>query len=161
MFGKAFGDDDVRKAVNEAVETVVKKVGQHLHFARLGPKETCGELLVRCTPLWARYERAVLVVDDLEGLAADDAAPLDSRLTSAAYELESVAMQGIGVVCTALHRHAELIAPASTMLVGLSVEDGASGRSVPVDFDVRKNRCGARTRFRLQAVFGAGEFNDS
>jgi len=161
LFGNAFGDDEVRKAVNDAVETVVRKVGQHLHFARLGPTETCAELLVRCTPLWARYERAVLVVDDLEGVAASDTRPLESRLTSAAYDLENVAMQGVGVVCTALQRHAELIAPASTMLVGLSVDDVPSGRSIPVDFDVRKNRYGARTRFRLQAVFGAGEFNDS
>jgi hypothetical protein len=156
--GNAYANDTVRRAVGEAVDTVMQKVGAHLHITRLGPGESLETFAPRSTQLWARYERVVLVVDDLEGMVAGvGIAPLDARLLSAAYELRSLAEQGCAVVFTVLSRHAELIAPAATAIVELR---GTPAATSDLELVVTKNRLGPTGRVPLKAHFAACEFTD-
>lgn len=158
--GNVFGNDTVRRAVGEAVDTVMQKVGTHLHITRLGPGESIETFAPRSTQLWARYERVVLVVDDIEGLVAGAGiAPLDARIVSAAYELRSLAEQGCAVVLTTLSRHAELVAPAATAMVELRTLVSGEG---PADMElaVTKNRVGPTGRIPLKVHFSATEFTD-
>jgi replicative DNA helicase len=158
--GNVFGNDTVRRAVGEAVDTVMQKVGTHLHITRLGPGESIETFAPRSTQLWARYERVVLVVDDIEGLVAGAGiAPLDARIVSAAYELRSLAEQGCAVVLTTLSRHAELVAPAATAVVELRTLVSGEG---PADMElaVTKNRVGPTGRIPLKVHFSATEFTD-
>jgi hypothetical protein len=162
LAGHAYADDAVRHAVNKAVETVVQKVGAHLHFARIVPGDTPALLAERSAQLWARYERLLLVVDDLEGLAADaSGGDLSGRVLSAAYELRALADHGCAVVVTALERHAEFVTPAATLAVELKPRPTDDGRSVPLDVVLRKNRVGATGAFTLRAVYGASEFTEA
>ena len=158
--GNAYANDTVRRAVGEAVDTVMQKVGAHLHITRLGPGESLETFAPRSTQLWARYERVVLVVDDLEGMVAGvGIAPLDTRLLSAAYELRSLAEQGCAVVFTVLARHVELIAPAASAVVELRGTPAPSGAS-DLELVVTKNRLGPTGRVPLKAHFAACEFTD-
>jgi KaiC/GvpD/RAD55 family RecA-like ATPase len=162
LSGGAYANDAVRRAVGDAVETVVQKVGAHLHFARIGPGDSLAQLAERSTQVWARYERVVLVIDDIEGLAATEPGELEGRLLSVAYELRQLADQGCAVVLTVLGRHAELIAPAATVLVEVSPQASeGGGRSVALDLVVKKNRVGGTGRVKVQALYGASEFTDA
>jgi hypothetical protein len=158
--GSAYANDTVRRAVGEAVDTVMQKVGAHLHITRLGPGDSLETFAPRSTQLWARYERVVLVVDDLEGMVAGvGIAALDARLLSAAYELRSLAEQGCAVVFTALARHAEVIAPAASAMVELRGTPASAGTS-DLELVVTKNRLGPTGRVPLRAHFAACEFTD-
>jgi replicative DNA helicase len=158
--GNVFGNDTVRRAVGEAVDTVMQKVGAHLHITRLGPGESIETFAPRSTQLWARYERVVLVVDDIEGLTAGvGIAPLDARIVSVAYELRSLAEQGCAVVLTTLSRHAELVAPAATAVVELRTLVSGEGPS-DMELAVTKNRVGPTGRIPLKVHFSATEFTD-
>jgi hypothetical protein len=64
------------------------------------------------------------------------------------------------VVFTALERHAELVAPAATMLVSLAPGPSEDGKTVPLTVHIRKNRVGAAGSFSLSALFGACEFSE-
>lgn len=161
LAGHVFTNDAVRRAVNDAVDTVVQKVGPHLHFAQLDARDSVAALVERSTQLWARYERVVLVVDDVEGLAISEPGELPARVMSVAYELRRLADHGCAVVLTALERHAEFIAPAATLLAELAPAATENGRTVPLDVVVRKNRVGATGRFKLHAVYGATEFSEA
>ncbi len=161
LAGHAYADDTVRRAVNEAVETVVQKVGAHLHFARIGPGDTPALLAERSAQLWARYERLLLVVDDVEGLAAaENGTDFSGRMLNVAYELRALADHGCAVVITALERHSEFVLPAATLAVELEPQPTDDGRGVPLDVILRKNRLGAIGRFTLRAVYGASEFTE-
>jgi hypothetical protein len=160
LAGGVYENDTVRRAVSEAVDTVVEKVGTHLHLARLGASDTLALLVERSTPLWARYDRVVLVVDDIEGLGVAEHGDFLGRLVTGAYELRQLADQGCSVVVTALERHAESIASAATMLVSLAPGASDDGKTVPLTLNVRKNRVGAGGSFELRALFGACEFSE-
>jgi len=158
--GTAFGNDTVRRAVGEAVDTVLQKVGAHLHITRLGPGDSLETFAPRSTQLWARYDRVMMVVDDLEGLTAGvGIAPLDARLLTAAYELRSLAEQGCAVVFTVLSRNAEIVAPAVTAMVELRPLTAGPG---PVDLElvVTKNRLGPTGRVPARVLFAACEFTE-
>jgi len=158
--GNAFSNDTVRRAVGEAVETVLQKVGAHLHITRLGPGDSLETFAPRSTQLWARYDRVMLVVDDLEGMTAGvGIAPLDSRLLSAAYELRSLAEQGCAVVFTVLSRYAELVAPAVTAMVDLRPASTGPG-PVELELVVTKNRLGPTGTVPVRAFFAACEFTE-
>ena len=162
LAGHAYADDTVRRAVSEAVDTVVHKVGAHLHFARIGPDDTPALLAERSAQLWARYERLLLVVDDIEGLAAGDSATdLAGRVSNVAYELRALADHGCAVVVTALERHADFVTSAATLAAELKPQPTDDGRSVPLDVILRKNRVGASGHFTLRAVYGASEFTEA
>jgi KaiC/GvpD/RAD55 family RecA-like ATPase len=160
LSGGAFVNDAVKRAVNAALEAVVEKVGTHLHFARVGPECSLTELAERSTQLWARYERVLLVVDDIEGLAVAEAGPLDARILSVAYALRALADQGCAVVLTGLERHADLVSLAATTLVELHPGPSRDGRTVPLELVVKKNRVGGTGSFTVQTLFGATEFTE-
>ncbi len=159
LAGHVYADDTVRRAVNDAVDTVVSKVGAHLHFARLGAGDSLALLAERSAQLWARYERVLLVVDDIEGLAAaEGTGDFPGRVMNLGYELRRLADHGCAVVVTALERHSELVGAAATLLAELHPLPSEDGRNSSLDVVVRKNRVGASGRFRLSAVYGASEF---
>jgi len=160
LSGGVYANDDVRRAVVDAVDTVVQKVGAHLHFARFGAGDTLALLVERSTQLWARYERVVLLVDDIEGIAIGEAGDLDARIASTAYALRQLADQGCAVVVTALARHAELVAPAATMLVDVEPGPASEGKPTPLTLNIRKNRVGGIGRIEMTALFAASEFSD-
>jgi len=159
--GGVYANDAVRRAVSEAVDTVVQKVGAHLHFARFGVDDTLALLVERSTQLWARYERIVLLVDDIEGIAMGESGDLAGRIAGTAYALRQLANQGCAVVLTALASHADLVAPAATMLVDVVPGPGSDdGKTVPLALNVRKNRLGGIGRIELKALFAASEFSE-
>ena len=158
--GNAHANDTVRRAVGEAVDTVLQKVGSHLHITRLGPGDSLETFAPRSAQLWARYDRVMLAVDDLEGLTAGvGIAPLDSRLVTAAYELKSIAEHGSAVVFTVLSRNVELVSPAVTAVIELRPLSAGPG---PIDLElvVTKNRLGPTGRVPVRVLFGACEFTD-
>ncbi len=161
LAGRVLANDAVRRAVNDAVDTVVQKVGAHLHFAHLDARDSISSLVERSTQLWARYERVLLVVGDVVGLAVSEPGELSARVMSVAYELKRLADHGCAVVLTALERHAELVAPAATLLAGLVPAATEDGRPVPLEVVVHKNRTGTTGRFKLHALYGATEFSEA
>jgi len=160
LSGSAYANDAVRRAVSDAVETVVQKVGAHLYFARFGADDTLALLVERSTQLWARYERVVLLVDDIEGIAIRESGDLAARIAATAYALRQLADLGCAVVLTALTGHAELVSPAATMLVEVLPGPGDGGKAVPLTLNVRKNRVGGIGRVELRALFAASEFSE-
>jgi KaiC/GvpD/RAD55 family RecA-like ATPase len=160
LSGSAYANDAVRRAVSDAVDTVVQKVGAHLHFARFGADDTLALLVERSTQMWARYERVVLLVDDIEGIAIREAGDLAARIAATAYALRQLADLGCAVVVTALTAHAELVSPAATMLVEVLPGPSDGGNAVPLTLNVRKNRVGGIGRIELKALFAASEFSE-
>jgi len=158
--GGAQQTDAVRRAVSTAVETVVEKVGAHFYFARLLPGESLSDVAERSTQLFARYERIVLVLDDIEGLAITNSS-LESRLVSAAYDLKEIADHGCAVVFTTLGRHAELVAPAATAMLSILGGERGPGGAGRLELSLSKNRLGAVGPVDLQVVFGASEFREA
>jgi hypothetical protein len=175
--GQAWQDDAVRKPVSTAVETVVKKVGSHLHLYRADPFETTGKLAARASQLWARHDRVIMVVDDLEAFAAgSEGKPsaeansgLDSRMAQVAFELRRICDEGCSVVATVLQRNAELVASAVTLAAELRAKetllDAVPERLLalgarPVDLVITKNRLGPTGIVPLRFVPGAGLFEE-
>lgn len=140
--GHAFQSDAVRRAVGEAADTVVAKVGAHLHFLRMPQGESLVELPARLVQLWARYERVLVVIDDLENFALSGG-DLDARVAQAALEAGAVAEKGAAVVVTALARHAEPIAPATSALIAVEPERRDDSSSCRAHLRIVKNRIGA------------------
>jgi hypothetical protein len=175
--GQAWQDDAVRKPVSTAVETVVKKVGSHLHLYRAAPFETTGKLADRASQLWARHDRVILVIDDIEAFAAGIDGPisaeansgLDNRIAQVAFELRRICDEGCSVVATVLQRNAELVAPAVTLAAELRPKETlleamperllALGAR-PVDLVITKNRLGPTGIVPLRFVPGAGLFEE-
>jgi replicative DNA helicase len=159
--GQAWQDDSTRGPVSSAVETVVKKVGAHLHLHAAQPFESTAELSDCAAHLWGRYERVVMFVDGVEAFRAaaggDPArqqaanAGLDSRVSQVAYELRRISELGCAVVVTVERRHAELVIPAATLALeirpldsmqAVHSERGVSLGARPVELAVLKNRVG-------------------
>ncbi len=157
--GTAFRGDQVRRAISDAVGTVVQKVGSHLHLARLVPGESFAELAARAAPLWARHDRVLFFVDDLEGMVTGERGSLEGQLVSLAYQLRELADTGCTVVFSALARHAELVAPGASALVRVVPLTAGATPQVPLELRVEKNRLGPVGTVSLSAVFGALEFN--
>jgi hypothetical protein len=156
--GAAFSGDQVRRAISDAVGTVVQKVGSHFHLARLVPGESFGELSVRSAPLWARHDRVLFFVDDLEGMVVPDRGSLDGQLVALGYQIRELADTGCVVVFTALDRHAELLAPGASALLRVLPQDHP-GPQVPLELRLAKNRFGPSGVVSLTAYFGVMEFN--
>lgn len=157
--GAAQRSDAVRRAVGAAVDTVVEKIGAHFYLARLGAGESISDVAERCTQLWARYERVVLVLDDIEGLVTSGS-PLDSRLVELGFELKAIADHGCAVVFSVLDRHAELVTSAATALLSIRETEREAGQAGLVRLAVVKNRVGPTGTIDLRASFAAGEFEE-
>lgn len=147
--GQAWGDDASRRPVADAIDTVMKKVGAQLHLLR-GMGLCSTQILVEsATQQFARSERVVLVVDDVEGFvpAGDGSSArgalvngsFESRLTQVGYELRRIAEQGACVVATVLSRNLPLLSPAATVAIELF-----SDRDPASDQDPRLRQLGAR-----------------
>lgn len=170
--GQAFQSTAMRGPLGQALESVISKVGQrlHLHAAQaLAPVE---ELHERVAQLWSRYERVVLVVDDLESFSSITAGPsedMSSRMARAAYALRATADQGCAVLATALEAHAHAVLPAAVHAAELLPPPTAVPMPVnaPPDLGVRaldlhlyKNRLGPTGRVPLWFVAGAALFQE-
>jgi hypothetical protein len=156
--GTAFRGDQVRRAISDAVGTVVQKVGSHLHLARLVAGEALGELAARAAPLWARHDRVLFFIDDVEGLVAPERGSLEAQLVALGFQLRELADTGCTVVFTALARHSDFLAPGASALIRIHAPPSQSPE-VPLELQLEKNRLGAVGTVSLTAVFGALEFN--
>jgi replicative DNA helicase len=170
--GQAWQNDTTRRPVADAVETVVKKVGSQLYLYRAPNAESTTALAECAAHLWSRHERAVLVVDDIEAFyarsdtrLAGSSANLEGRVLQATYDLKHIAEQGCAVIVTSLERHAQLLAPASTLACELrstrESDDENAGSSVrSMDLIVKKNRLGPTGVVPLRFHPGAGLFEE-
>ena len=127
--GQAWADDASRRPIADAIDTVMKKVGSQLHLFRGTGLETTQALSDCVAQQWARSERVVLVVDDVEGfLAMGDGGmaraalvngSFEARLTQVGYELRRIAEHGACVIVTVLAEHLSLVSPAATVTIML------------------------------------------
>lgn len=147
--GQAWTDDASRRHIADAIDTVMKKVGSHLHLLRGSGLATTQALADCVAQQWARSDRVVLVVDDVEGfvVAADPggaraglSSALDGRITQIGYELRRLAEQGVCVIATVLEPHLRWLSPAATLNLELD-----SRHPLPTTPDDRLQKLGART----------------
>ena len=148
--GQAWADDASRRPIADAIETVMKKVGTQLHLFRGTGLETTQALAECVAQQWARSERVVLVVDDVEGFLAmgDGGATraalvntsFEARMTQVGYELRRIAEQGACVIATVLSNHLPLLSPAATVAVELEAREAPVAESTE-----RLRKLGART----------------
>jgi len=170
--GQAWQDRTKHRAVADAVETVVKKVGAQLHLYRAAGLEGTNSLAECAAQQWSRHERAVLVVDDIEAFSATGGASvplaaaangsMEGRVTHVAYDLRRIADQGCSVIFTTLARHADLVAPAVTLAGELHAADAEAPETGEREmvFSVYKNRIGETGEVPLRFVPGAGLFEE-
>jgi replicative DNA helicase len=160
--GEAFAHDETRRVVNSAVETVHQKVGGFLHVSRLnvGGLSTLAD---RLGAFWARHERVVVLVDDLEAAVADPlngAAELETRILDGAFALRALAERGAAVICTCLDRFSDLVAPAATACARIvrtaSSETGEWG----AELVLTKNRMGPTGAVPLHLAPGTMQLNE-
>lgn len=173
--GQAWKDDASRRPIADAIDTVMKKVGSQLHLFRGTGLETTQALADCVAQQWARSERVVLVVDDVEGfLAMGDGgaaraalvnASFEARLTQVGYELRRIAEQGACVIATVLSEHLSPLSPAATAILHLQPSDAPPAeRTERLDslgartltLTVTKNRLGRTGEVPLHFVPGAG-----
>jgi hypothetical protein len=148
--GQAWTDDNSRRPIADAIDTVMKKVGSQLHLFRGTGLETTQALADCVAQQWARSERVVLVVDDVEGfLAMGDGGmaraalvngSFEARLTQVGYELRRIAEQGACVIMTVLSDHLSLVSPAATLTIEL-----VPGPAPEQDLTERLRKLGARS----------------
>ncbi len=172
--GQASQDDRTRRQVGAAVETVIKKVGPHLHLYAAEPFASTAELGERTAYLWGRHERVLLVVDGLEAFrAAGGGDPhrsltansgFESRVSQVAYELQQIAGRGCAVLVTAQLGIEPFVAPASTVACRLrpaateltAVPERLLHLGVrPLELVVHKNRLGPTGLVPLRFIAGA------
>lgn len=177
--GQAWQDEMTRRPVGDAVETVVKKVGNHLHLHRAKPFESTSALAQLVSHLWGRHDRVVLVVDGLEAFcvgggegkrAAVVNGSYDARVAQVAYELRQLANEGCAVVTTVQSRNAPLVTPAATLAAEVhAIEEGAPTAmperllalgARPVDLVVVKNAVGPTGIVPLRFIAGAALFEE-
>ncbi len=177
--GQAWQDERTRRPVAEAVETVVKKVGNHLHLHRAKPFESTSTLAKLVSHLWGRHDRVVLVVDGIEAFcvgggegkrAAVVNGSYDARVAQVAHELRQLANEGCAVVATVQSRSAALVTPAATLSCEVrAVEEGSLAPmpekllalgARPVDLVVTKNAVGPTGIVPLRFIAGAALFEE-
>jgi replicative DNA helicase len=143
--GEAFSHDETRRVVNSAVETVHQKVGGFLHVGRLSPSAPLHSLGDRLGAFWARHERLVVVVDDLEAAVADPgqgSVDVETRVLDGAFALRALAERGAAVIFTCLDRHTDLVAPAATACARIVRTASSEGSDWGAELVLTKNRVG-------------------
>jgi replicative DNA helicase len=175
--GQAWQDEATRRPVGDAVETVVKKVGAHLHIYRAEPFASTSRIAECAARLWTRHERVVVVVDDIEAYSAGlDGSPgalangsLENRIAQVAFELRQISEQGCAMVASVLERNAAVVAPAVTLAAELQTRESTGAAmperllalgARPVDLVITKNRLGPTGIVPLRFVAGAGTFEE-
>lgn len=173
--GQAWADDASRRPIADAIETVMKKVGSQLHLFRGTGLETTQALAECVAQQWARSERVVLVVDDVEGfLAMGDGGmtraslvngSFEARMTQVGYELRRIAEQGACVIATVLSDHLPYLSPASTVALELESSEAPAHELTErlrklgaqnLRLLVTKNRVGSTGEVPLSFIPGAG-----
>jgi replicative DNA helicase len=176
--GQAWTDDASRRHIADAIDTVMKKVGSQLHLLRGTGLETTQALADCVGQQWARSERVVLVVDDVEGfLASSDGAAaragvnasLEARVTQVGYELRRLAEQGACVIVTVLADHLPWLSPAATLNVELEPRDLPAAELTErlrklgarkLLLKVTKNRVGSTGEVPLSFIPGAATLEE-
>lgn len=177
--GQAWQDETTRRPVSAAVETVVKKVGTHLHLHKARPLESAADLGALVGRLWDRHERVLLVVDGVEAFLAAAAgdtsqaavvnASLDGRIAQVAYELRQLSEAGCAVVVTSQSRNRELVSPAATLAGDVRAIDTTAAPMAdrllalgarPVELVVNKNSLGPTGIVPLRFIAGAATFEE-
>ena len=158
--GEAFAHDETRRAVNAAVEAVHQKVGGFLHLSRLTPDGSLRHLGERLGAFWARHERLVLVLDDIETAVAGMEGDLDARVLDAAALLRSLADRGAAVVCTSLDRHGDLVAPSATACAKIVRTAPAGGGDWGAELVMTKNRVGPVGAMPLHLAAGTMQLSE-
>jgi hypothetical protein len=172
--GVSLQEPALRGPISGCLDTVVKKVGEHLHLHAAEPMEDVASLADQAAYLWSRNERVVVVVDGLEAYSATlgDEAPsgYDARLCLVAYELSRLAREGCAVVSTCQSATLPLVSPAATVAAELRLprlppSRGAMKKKPPVDsramdFAVLKNRLGPTPTLALQHLAAASVFEE-
>jgi hypothetical protein len=137
-----------------------------------GPVDPVEELHERVAELWRRYDRVLLVVDDLESFSSVSAAvgeDMSSRMARVGYALRNTAEQGCAVLATCLSQHVggalpaashgcELAAPEQRVPMPVNAPPDLGVR--PLDLKLYKNRLGATGTVPLWFVAGAALFQE-
>jgi predicted ATP-dependent serine protease len=175
-FGESMQDPALRGPISNAINTVVKKVGDLLHLHQAEPMEDISITAELATELWARNDRVVVVVDGIEAYSAGSggavngaqASGYDAGVAQVAYELSRLAVQGCAVVSTCHSAAFPLVAPAATVAAELRPVR-ASSRSMKkkvaldtkaIDLVFLKNRYGPSATLPLLYAAAASIFQE-
>lgn len=172
--GQSMQDPALRGPISNAINTVVKKVGDQLHLHQAEPMEDIATVADLASQLWARNDRVIVVLDGIEAYSAGASANgtqapgYDARISLVAQELSRLAGQGCVVVSTCDSAALPLVVPATTVAAELrSVR--ASSRSMkkklavdtkPVDLVFLKNRYGPSAALPLLYAAAASIFQE-
>jgi predicted ATP-dependent serine protease len=174
--GQSMQDPALRGPLSNAINTVVKKVGDFLHLHQAEPMEDIANVAELASQLWARNDRVLVVIDGIEAYSSSSgtsvntaqAAGYDARISLVAYELSRLAGQGCAVVTTCHSGALPLVEPAATVAAELRPVR-ASARSMkkklaidakPVDLVFLKNRFGPSAALPLLYAAGASIFQE-
>ena len=174
--GESLQDPALRGPITSAINTVVKKVGDHLHLHQADPMEDVSVVGELAAELWGRNDRVVVVIDGIEafsagsgtGLNPTQGAGYDARLSLVGYELSRLAAQGCAVITTCHSASVPLVAPAATVAAELRPLR-ASSRSMKkkmaldtkaMDLAFLKNRYGPSASLPLLYVAAASVFQE-
>jgi predicted ATP-dependent serine protease len=174
--GQAMQDPALRGPISNAIDTVVRKVGEHLHLHQAEPMEDVASVAELASQLWARHDRVVVVLDGIEAYSAASAAAMnagqaagyEARLSLVAQELSRLAGQGCAVLTTCDVAALPLVVPATTVAAELRPVR-ASARSMkkklaldtkPVDLVFLKNRFGPSAALPLLYAAAASIFQE-
>jgi len=174
--GQSMQDQALRGPISNAINTVVKKVGEYLHLHQAEPMEDIANVAELASQLWARNDRVVVVLDGIEAYSATSgaavnaaqAAGYDARISLVAHELSRLAGQGCAVVTTCDSGALPLVVPATTVAAELRPVR-ASSRSMkkklaletkPVDLVFLKNRFGPSAALPLLYAAAASIFEE-
>lgn len=166
--GVAMQDPNLRGPISGCLESVVKKVGDNLHFYAAQPMEDIGFLADHAALLWAKNERVVVVVDGVEAFSAAGAGPavsFDARMSCVAHELSRIAGQGCAVIATCNLATAPMVEPAATVMAELSAPPLQAASSSltgarPAELHVVKNRLGPSAIVPLTFLAAASVFEE-
>lgn len=174
--GQSLQDPALRGPITSAINTVVKKVGEHLHLHQADVMEDVAAVGELAAQLWARNERVIVVVDGVEAYSAAagsvanpaQAAGYEARISLVAYELARLASQGCAVVTTCHSEAVPLVAPATTVAAELrpvrsisrSMKKKVAIDSRAMDLVFLKNRYGPSSTLPLMYAAAASVFQE-
>jgi predicted ATP-dependent serine protease len=172
--GQSMQDPALRGPISNAINTVVKKVGDHLHLHQAEPMEDVATVAELASQLWARNDRVVVVVDGIEAYSAGSNANVtqvpgyEARISLVAQELSRLAGQGCVVISTCDSAALPLVVPATTVAAELrsvraparSMKKKLALDTKPVDLVFLKNRYGPSAALPLLYAAAASIFQE-
>ena len=174
--GLSMQDPALRGPISSCLNTVTKKVGEHLHLHAAEPMQDVAALADHAAFLWARNDKVLVVVDGAAaysasvGGVAGSGASYDARLSLVGYELSRLASQGCAVITTCHAASAPFLAPAVTVAAELRavrepVPRGGGKKKMlmgarPMDLAIYKNRLGPTPTVPLVYLPAASVFEE-